>query len=179
VNVPHSVSKTKHNRKIKSGNGWFYRHKQTDQLQKSSLLARSCGCNWCFTVFLNCFYFRSFVAIRADDFETPISCARRPRDFRGVCSSLAPISSNFSDHSGFRFGLLSSNEALCFDYNSMNISLCGTITFWNLRRNLLLAFNVDHVCMSNSWPLRYFVRPDSVLELYTMCCPKCPSCNQL
>jgi hypothetical protein len=38
----------------------------------------------------------SFVALAADDFETPVSCAGQLSDFRGVCSHLAHILSSFS-----------------------------------------------------------------------------------
>jgi hypothetical protein len=37
----------------------------------------------------------SFLIVAADDFEMPISCARRLSDFCGVCCNLASISSSF------------------------------------------------------------------------------------
>jgi hypothetical protein len=40
--------------------------------------------------------FSNCVAILALDFDTPVSWARRFSDFLGVCSSLAPVPSNFS-----------------------------------------------------------------------------------
>jgi hypothetical protein len=51
--------------------------------------------------------FSNCVAVLALDFDSPISWARRISDFLGVCSSLAPVSSNFSSLSTRR---------LCFSW---------------------------------------------------------------
>jgi hypothetical protein len=36
-----------------------------------------------------------FLSVATDDFEMPVSCARRFNDFCGICSNIAPVSSNF------------------------------------------------------------------------------------
>lgn len=53
----------------------------------------------CTAFVLNGFSFRSSVAFCADNPETLVSCRRCLRNFWGKCSSLAPVSSNFSSMS--------------------------------------------------------------------------------
>jgi len=64
-------------------------------LQKFTLLAASCDSNSYTTVVLNCFSFRSSVAV-CDDFQNMAFCARAKRDFCGEYSSLELVSSSFS-----------------------------------------------------------------------------------
>jgi hypothetical protein len=54
--------------------------------------------------------FSNCVAVLAPDFDTPVSSARHFSDFLGVCSSLAPMSSNFSSVSTW---------SLCFCFLSV------------------------------------------------------------
>jgi hypothetical protein len=90
---------------------------------------------------------RNFVALLALEFETPVYWARRCSDFLGVCSSLAPISSNFSSVSTRR---------LCFCFLSIKspvdlslftklwiVCLLRTLSPRNLRRNFRRRFLAD------------------------------------
>jgi hypothetical protein len=60
------------------------------------LFVRSHNCNLCTTVVLNIFSIRSFVAVHADNFVTPVSCERHQQYLLVVRWSLASISFNFS-----------------------------------------------------------------------------------
>jgi hypothetical protein len=84
--------------------------------------------------------FRNWVAVLALDADTPVSWARRFSDFRGVCSSLAPMSYNFSSVSTRRL-------CFCFLYIKSLVDLSLFAKLWfvclssrNLRRNFRRHF---------------------------------------
>jgi hypothetical protein len=68
----------------------------SNQLPKWTPIAGLCSCKAWITVVLWGLSFSNCVAVLALDFDTPVSWARHFSDFLGVCSSLAPMSSNFS-----------------------------------------------------------------------------------
>jgi hypothetical protein len=97
---------TTHHQK-RNANCWSISSSTADcrnQLQKRTLLARSHGCKAWIAIALQGMSFSSCVAVLALDFDTPVFWARRFSDFLDVCSSLAPVSFNFSV----------STEHLCF-----------------------------------------------------------------
>jgi hypothetical protein len=58
------------------------------------------------------------MAVHANAFETLVSCAKCMKDFQWECSSIAPVSSNFSSVSTQHFSLvlfLSSNDTVCLN----------------------------------------------------------------
>jgi hypothetical protein len=71
---------------------------------------QKCGCKEWITVVLQSLSFSNCVALLALDFNTPVPSARCFSYFQGVCSSLAPVSSNLSSVS---------TRQLCFCFLSI------------------------------------------------------------
>jgi hypothetical protein len=91
--------------------------------------------------------FSNCVTILALDFNTPVSWARRFHGFLAVCSSLAPMSSNFSSVSTrslcFSFLPIRSPVVLSLFTKLWIVCLIGTLSSQNLRRNFRRHFLVD------------------------------------
>jgi hypothetical protein len=95
---------------------YFIYESARNQLQKFILTTGSCSFKARTAIVLYGCSFNSFVALRADVIETPVSCASHLGDFLGEVSSLAPMSSNVSSVSTVRFlsNFLSSNDPVVF-----------------------------------------------------------------
>jgi len=100
-------------------------------------------CKYAFFVLYGC-TFNSFVALLAELSESLVSWASRMRDLLGELSSLAPISSNFSSVSRFRFlsGFLSRSDPVVFSLLTKLCVLCllGNRSPGNWQRNILRHF---------------------------------------
>jgi hypothetical protein len=74
------------------------------------------------------------------DFDTPVSWARRSSDFVGICSSLVPMSSNFSvstEHFVFFFLSSKSPFVLSVFTQLWIVCLLGTLSSWNFHWHFL------------------------------------------
>jgi hypothetical protein len=91
--------------------------------------------------------FRKCVAVLTLYFDTLISWARRFSDFLGVCSSLAPVPSNFSSVNTrrlcFVFLSIKSPVVLSLLTKLWIFCLLGTLSSRNLRRNFHRHFPAD------------------------------------
>jgi hypothetical protein len=116
-----------------------------NQMQKWTLLAGLHSCKAWITVILYGLCLCNCVALLARDFSTPVSWARRFSHFLGVCSSLPPMSSNFSSVS---------TQHLCFCFLSEScylslltklwiVCLLGTLSSRHLRWNFRPHFLGD------------------------------------
>jgi hypothetical protein len=91
--------------------------------------------------------FSNCVAVLALDIDTPVPWARLSSDFLGVCSSLAPMSSNFSSVSTqrlyFVFLSIKSPAILSLFTKLWNVCLLRTLSSWNLHKNFHWHFPAD------------------------------------
>jgi hypothetical protein len=91
--------------------------------------------------------FSNCVAVLALDFDAPVSWARRFSDFLGVCSSLVPMSSNFSSVSTRRlcvfFLSIKSPVVLRLLAKLWIVCLLGSLSSRNLGRNFRRHFPAD------------------------------------
>jgi hypothetical protein len=132
-----------------------------NQLQKWTLLAGSCSCKAC--IIYCCFIgFSNCVALLALDFETPLSWARHFSDFLGVCSSLAPVSCNFSastQHLCFCFLSIKSLVDLSLITKLWIVCLRRTLSSWNIHhgfhRHFLADLHFTEVSHRNNVTLKY------------------------
>jgi hypothetical protein len=134
-------------KKVKQWSTYGHELTAKKQLRKLILLTGSRGCKAWTTVFFYGRSLSSFIALAADDFEMPVSCARRLNDLCGVCSNLDLNSSSFSSLSSLRFlaGILSRSDPVDL---TLLISLwmsvvLGTVIPGNLQRNFLRHFLVE------------------------------------
>jgi hypothetical protein len=101
---------------------------------KNEHLAGLRSCNSYTTAVLYGFSFKGFVTIRADGFETSIFCANRLREFRGMCSGLDRVLSNYSSMRTRPFSsafLLYRNEPVSRNpITILWIVLSKTVTSW-------------------------------------------------
>jgi hypothetical protein len=111
---------------------------ETNCKNESCQLNRAAARRAWITVVLQGLSFSSCVTLLSLEFDTPVSWARRFSDFFGVCSSLAPVSCNFSS-------VITRHICFCFlsvkspvDVSSQNCELSVCWKFFssrNLHRN--------------------------------------------
>jgi hypothetical protein len=114
-----------------------------NELPKWTLLAGWSGWKAWITVVLYGLWSSVFVALLSLDFDTQVSWPRRFSDFLDVCSTLAPMSSNFSvrtQHLCFCFLSIKTPVALSLFPKVWTVCLLGTLSSQNLRRNFRWHF---------------------------------------
>jgi hypothetical protein len=118
-----------------------------------------------------------WVAVKADPSETPVSCAKRLNDFRGLICSRASISRTFSSVSTILFDcfFMSQTEPLArhFFTSLESHDFVGTGESGYLRQNLrmhflkfFLSFNNKHTLFNSELHLSInFDRPSTPLTM--------------
>jgi hypothetical protein len=116
-----------------------------NQLQKCTLLAGSYGCKACMDY--SCFIGSKLQQLcwhSCTSLDTPVSWARHFSNFLGVCSSLAPVSSNFSSVSTLHlcFRVLSKKSVIVLSLFTKLwiVYLLGTLSSRSLYQNFCQHF---------------------------------------
>jgi hypothetical protein len=106
--IPESET-TLHQKRMSIANRSHLRRQtiETNYKNEPCLLDRTTARIAWITALLQGLSFSNCAVFLAVDFDTPVSSSRRFSDFLGVCSNLAPVSSNFSSVSTRRLCLVS------------------------------------------------------------------------